>query len=489
MTSSRARLAWTLLAVGLLGAALAPLLPFGLPNSLAYLAIAGLGLFMSVLGARLARGGRRKVWVAIAVGQTFYILGDVLWVLFESVLHIEPFPSVADLAYLSWYPMVALGLMFLAREQYRAGRAAMLDAAIISTGLAVLITEFLVIPVAFGEGNQPLSQLVAAAYPAGDLLMLSVLIGVFTSGAGRGFSFWALATGLGVFLAADIQYVLVIASGDDLSLWLDTLWLGGYLVVGFAGLHPSSGRAAEPSPSREARFTALRLAFLGLALGLSTVTEALRHLTGHEGISPVVLAGGALSIALVLARMWDLLQTLHRQSRQLEALARSDSLTGIANRRTWDHELARAIDVAGERGWPLAVAIIDLDHFKRFNDSYGHVLGDLVLKETAAAWSEMVEAKGFLARYGGEEFTVILPDTTAEKAAADLDGLRRVMPHEQTCSIGFALWDGEECEDSLVSRADQALYHAKHHGRNRIAFHDGQHTRDAGRRDPDPVLT
>lgn len=475
--------------MGLVGAGLAPLLPFGLPNSLAYLAIAGVGLFMSVQGARLARSGRRRVWVTIAAGQTAYFLGDVLWVVFESVLHIDPFPSVADLAYLSWYPMMALGLAFLAREQYRAGRAALLDAAIISTGLAVLITEFVVIPVAFDGGGELLSQLVAASYPAGDLLMLSVLIGVFTSGAGRGFSFWALVTGLGVFLAADIQYVLVIAAGDDLSLWLDTLWLAGYLVVGFAALHPSSNRVTEPSPSREARFTALRLAFLGLALGLSPVTEALRHLTGRDGISPVVLVGGALSIALVLARMWDLLQTLHRQSRQLEALARSDSLTGVANRRTWDHELARSLDAAGRHRMPLVVAMIDLDHFKRFNDTHGHVLGDLVLKEAAAGWSEMLEERGFLARYGGEEFTVILPDVGIEQAAAELDELRRATPHEQTCSIGFALWDGEESVDELVSRADQALYHAKRHGRNQIAVHDGQQTRDAGRRDADPALT
>lgn len=476
--------------MGLTGAVITPMLPAGLFNSLFYLAVAVLGLVMAVSGARALHGPRRRIWSVIALGQAAYIFGDVLWVLFESVLHIDPFPSVADVAYLSWYPLIALGLVFLVREKHRrVGRAALLDAAIISIGLAVLVTEFLVLPVAQDGQGGVLSQTVAAAYPLGDLLLLSVLIGVFTSGAGRGFSFWALTAGIAIFLLADVQYVLAVAAGEELSLWLDALWLAGYLVVGFAAMHSSAAVPSEPERRTSEQFTILRLAFLGLALLLAPLTEALRDLAGHTSVSAVVLVGGTASVGLVLVRMWDLLRELHRQSAQLESLARSDSLTGLANRRTWDHELTRACDAAREHDWPLVAAIIDLDHFKGFNDTHGHVLGDLVLKETAAAWSQSLDSHGFLARFGGEEFTVLLPNSSAEKAEEHLERLRTAVSHGQTCSIGFAVWDGQETPDALVSRADQALYRAKHHGRNRTAFHNGSATCDSVWGDCGPELT
>ena len=88
---------------------------------------------------------------------------------------------------------------------------------------------------------------------------------------------------------------------------------------------------------------------------------------------------------------------------------------------------------------------MDLDNFKAFNDAHGHVMGDLVLKETAAAWLHLLEGRGFLARYGGEEFTVLLPDTTTQLGESVLEQLRRLAREPRAdVSIGLTVWDGRE---------------------------------------------
>jgi diguanylate cyclase (GGDEF)-like protein len=191
--------------------------------------------------------------------------------------------------------------------------------------------------------------------------------------------------------------------------------------------------------------------------------------------------------------MAGLLRALESQAVRLAALARNDGLTGLANRRTWDHELSRACALARDNSSPLTVALLDLDHFKAFNDTQGHVMGDLVLKETAAAWSQVLDGHGFLARYGGEEFTVLLPNTSADLAQPILNQLRTAVSREQTCSIGFTVWDGLEDPDDVVSRADEALYHAKRNGRDRLAVHDGTLVQDCvaggASLDAEPVRT
>ena len=109
-------------------------------------------------------------------------------------------------------------------------------------------------------------------------------------------------------------------------------------------------------------------------------------------------------------------------------MGRRDGLTGIPNRRTWDNELPVAMDRARRDGVPLAVAILALDHFKDFNDQYGHQAGDRLLKSATSAWSRMLRTTDLLCRYGGEEFSVLLPAATTDQAAEVLERLRAVMP-------------------------------------------------------------
>jgi diguanylate cyclase (GGDEF)-like protein len=113
-----------------------------------------------------------------------------------------------------------------------------------------------------------------------------------------------------------------------------------------------------------------------------------------------------------------------------------------------------------------------MDHFKRYNDTNGHSAGDDLLQQASQAWSEALHPTGFLARWGGEEFAVALPTASPDEALALLDGLRSVVPHAQTCSIGVARWDGTESPAAMLRRADQALYEAKSGGRNRLVLRE-----------------
>jgi diguanylate cyclase (GGDEF)-like protein len=162
--------------------------------------------------------------------------------------------------------------------------------------------------------------------------------------------------------------------------------------------------------------------------------------------------------------------------REVGRLARTDSLTGVANRRAWDEELPRELARAARSGEELCLALVDLDHFKAYNDRHGHTAGDRLLT-AAAAWRERLPKTDLLARYGGEEFAVLLPNCGLGNALEIAERLRTAQP-EGTCSIGVATWDRREEASALV---DRALYAAKKGGRNRSCVDLAETAEAAGR--------
>ncbi len=151
---------------------------------------------------------------------------------------------------------------------------------------------------------------------------------------------------------------------------------------------------------------------------------------------------------------------------QLTDEALTDPLTGLPNRRAWDAEITHAVQGRG----PLAVAMLDIDHFKRFNDTRGHPAGDRLLREAASRWRAEMRGGDFLARLGGEEFGLLVAGADVTTIAAIVGRLCARMPAQQTCSAGIALRAAGDTPEQLVARADAALYEAKTGGRNRVAF-------------------
>ncbi len=151
----------------------------------------------------------------------------------------------------------------------------------------------------------------------------------------------------------------------------------------------------------------------------------------------------------------------------LESTARTDALTGLPNRRSWDEALERELARAERTGAPLSIAVIDLDGFKQLNDRDGHRAGDRFLKRCATAWRQTLRTIDVLARYGGDEFALCLPDCADDAAAFVLSRLRAATPDDRRCSTGVATWDRSESSDTLLGRADTAMYAAKAEGRDR----------------------
>ena len=174
------------------------------------------------------------------------------------------------------------------------------------------------------------------------------------------------------------------------------------------------------------------------------------------------------------------LQRSFHLQREYEQAAKTDLLTGVQNRRWMAEMFPRQLARAEFSGQSTALLMVDIDHFKRINDTYGHATGDVVLKAIARRLSETLRPTDFLVRYGGEEFVALLPGATQESAAVAGERLRRAVAdteyrtHEPqvvlrvTVSIGIAMLRLGEALDPLVERADVALYRAKAGGRNAV---------------------
>ncbi|MYM25200.1 diguanylate cyclase [Duganella sp. FT135W] len=176
---------------------------------------------------------------------------------------------------------------------------------------------------------------------------------------------------------------------------------------------------------------------------------------------------------------------LREQAMVLRSQTFSDGLTGIANRRHFDVAMEKEHRRAKRSGTPLTLLMIDIDHFKAYNDHYGHQKGDQCLIQVAAALAGMLKRPcDLMARYGGEEFAMILPETDIDQAMLMADAIRAraqelAIPHERssdasqliTVSIGIATQKADAVVeiDALIGSADRALYQAKRSGRNRIA--------------------
>jgi diguanylate cyclase (GGDEF)-like protein len=172
-------------------------------------------------------------------------------------------------------------------------------------------------------------------------------------------------------------------------------------------------------------------------------------------------------------------RTLRQRNQELQELSVTDSLTGLSNRKHMWEALAREMEAHRRHRRPLAALMIDIDHFKRYNDTQGHLAGDEVLRRMAEIFRASLRASDYAARYGGEEFLVVLPDTDSAMAVQAAERLRELVAGETfgggtgtpkiTISVGVAsTGEHDEEPESLVRSADTALYRAKKAGRNRV---------------------
>jgi diguanylate cyclase len=209
--------------------------------------------------------------------------------------------------------------------------------------------------------------------------------------------------------------------------------------------------------------------------------EALRAIIEYlvQGAKDMELSNRKLEASLTASK-----QEIEQLQQNLEAVRNetfTDPLTTLSNRKYFDQALSKAVAESHDTREPLSLLMTDIDHFKNFNDKFGHLTGDQVLRLVALSVKQSVKGRDIAARYGGEEFVVALPNTTLKAASTVAEQIRGAVMSKElmkrssgerlgrvTISIGVAVLRSDESMLSLIERADNCLYAAKHHGRNRV---------------------
>jgi diguanylate cyclase len=451
------------------------LIPLGdMMQRLWYDATAVLAMSSAFRGLLAHRPAHSRGWVLVLVGFTGWVVGDLIW-LVETWDGTVWFPALSDAVYLGSYAVLGAGVLAMVRTR-RSGsdRAAFLDAAILTTGVAVLMTVFIIEPVSRDASLSTMAKLVSSAYPVGDVFLLATFARMLTSPGARNLSYRLLLAALALTAVTDSLWnVLVAVSGDTVTdrQWLNAGWLCAYVLVSAAANRATMVLVAEPAPPTDVLpFGRRRVLAMGTGLLLPSAVLIVDGIDGGVVSWSVIAVGAAIMSLLVLLRFVDLFSVVQTQAVQLAALAHIDPLTGAANRRTWDHELSRACQAARDHDRRLSVAILDLDHFKSFNDTFGHQAGDELLLEAVTGWRAALPTDAVLARYGGEEFAILLPGHTAHEGQQVIDALRTRTPRRQTFSAGVVEWRARDADNpaALVGAADKALYRAKRAGRDTV---------------------
>jgi diguanylate cyclase len=223
---------------------------------------------------------------------------------------------------------------------------------------------------------------------------------------------------------------------------------------------------------------------------LSQASEKLAQASDGEALRSVIehLVQGAKDMEdnnkKLESRLASSRQEIEQLQQNLETVrveSFTDPLTTLSNRKFFDQALAESIEEAKEKNEPLALLMADIDHFKSFNDKYGHLTGDQVLRLVALSVKQNVKGRDVAARYGGEEFVIALPNTALQSAITVADHIRRAVMTKElmkrssgerlgrvTISIGAAVLRPDDTPQSLIDRADKCLYAAKNNGRNRV---------------------
>ncbi|MBB2941393.1 diguanylate cyclase (GGDEF)-like protein [Actinoplanes lutulentus] len=423
-----------------------------------------------VIGTLRHRPPHRGGWLILAVAQLLYATGDTMSV-FDNWLGEFLEPTPADVVYFIYYAFaVTAVLMFIRRRTPGWDLASGIDALIVACSAGLLTWVYLVEPLTSDSGLPLAAKLTESAYPVLDLMLLILAVRLMLGAGTRGPVLYLLLTSLTLMFTADLLYaVLGVVSGESTTeAWLDAVWMTSLGLLAAAALHSGIRTFDQRTGSAIPDASRGRLLMLAIAVLMAPAVQMIEHLRGDDLSVPLASAACAVMFLLVLARMSGLVAT-QRQ------VAVNDGLTGLRTRRAFEESLTAECRRAKRHGYEVGLLIVDVDHFKRVNDTYGHPAGDRTLREVADRLRNNARTGSVVGRYGGEEFVLLAPHIDAvnlrdfaERIRVAVAGLPVKADDDVllgvTVSVGGAT--GTDPGD-LMRVADAALYEAKAAGRNR----------------------
>lgn len=449
--------------------------------------------FMAVVfAARAARSPAldrrtRRAWLIITCAFAATAIGEVYSVAIEiRTGDIPPFPSFADVLFISFYPCMLLGLLsFPFLRHNRAERARLwLDVAVVMVSMGMLVWYILLQPLASASYPGTLEVILTISYPVGDLALLFGITVVLLNRPppdSRG-ALLILVTGLAILDIADIIYVYQqIHNEYEAANWLDTAWTLVFFLEALSAQYQvwRATHSNEHTPIQSRRSFSM-LPYAGILFGYGLVVDVIGK-NWTQPLAKLMLGAVALTALIVTRQIIAMRENerlraeVIRSNELLLTLSLTDSLTGVANRRAFEARLQDELHYTYRYGTPLSLILLDVDNFKSYNDVYGHLDGDRVLRDVGQLLQQQARAADVVARHGGEEFVVLLPNTDAAEAVVVAERMRAVIaahewPHRAiTASFGVTTVTGQHASGyTLQSEADRALYHVKAVGRNGV---------------------
>lgn len=414
---------------------------------------AGLACLLRAAQVKAERGA----WIAIGAAVLVWSAAEVYWTAEIAGNPSAPYPSIADAGYLLFYPLAALGLALLVRARsHELDWRLWVDGLIAALGTAALGATFVFDFVAEHASGSTLQQATTLAYPLGDIVMLSLVIGVVALTRWRPGRTWSLLlAGVGALAVADVAYTLQ-STGEGLpgGNWVDPIYLIGAVLLGSeAWLHRA---AAIPSSARFDGWRELMVPILFAAVMIGLFA------TQYFGATSVLST--TLWAATMIAILFRLGVTVRENKRLLQQV-RTDGLTGLSNRGGMEIDLeARCATASAER--PVSLILFDLDGFKRFNDTFGHPAGDEMLKRLGERLRSSLGPDGRGYRIGGDEFCVLVEGDPERRETVIKQAAEALTSHERgvdvTASWGAVAVPAEaKTPSEALQLADVRMYAQK----------------------------
>ncbi len=463
-----------------------------------------IGMVLFWIGLRHHPEDRRKPWIWFAATTVLYSIGEALWAYYSEFLGVDPSsPSACDFFYVSNSLTSFYAFICYIRLMNIDLRSVAFDILISTFAVGGILFNFVLLPLLQNESAEFLPLLINLTMSTVDLtFFVGLLLLIFSSDSRLFFTPRVLLMGLAFlcFFAVDQLTIIFAVYEMETPPIIEPFWSFPLVLLGFVSTFPDveekelAAQPAHPQLERVLEYARALLPYL--------FTFIIQMLVGiHLGIThPLFIWSIILIVALSLRQIGILLRNrrlmetiqenekrlnlqnyeLQRLNQQILRDAEVDFLTQLANRRYIDQSFDRLAPPEGVEK-TLGLLLIDVDFFKRINDSYGHQVGDLILQQVAACIRSIIRGGDIAGRFGGDEFIVLLPSADISATAAVAERLQEkirenpdLISRNVTLSIGCAsqmITSQNYNSDQLLKQADEALYRAKEGGRNRYVVY------------------